>query len=82
MKSIRRLGAVTLLAAALATTGLAATSASAMPAGEAVSSTTVTRDEACAKLAELIAFLEGRPAGPLRDFLLAAARRLELRYCS
>lgn len=82
MKPIRRLGAVTLLAAALATTALAVTPASAAAAEEAVTSTTVTRDEACAKLAELIAFLEGRPSGPLRDFLLAAARRLELRYCS
>jgi hypothetical protein len=77
MKSIRRLGAVTLLAAALAVTP-----ASAVAADQAVTSTTVTRDEACAKLAELIAFLEGRPASPLRDFLLAAARRLDLRYCS
>ena len=82
MKPIRRLGAVTLLAAALATTALAVTPASAVAAGEAVTSTTITRDEACAKLAELIAFLEGRPASPLRDFLLAAARRLELRFCS
>ena len=82
MKPIRRLGAVTLLAAALATTALAVTPASAVAAEEAVTTTTVTRDEACAKLAELIAFLEGRPTGPLRDFLLAAAQRLELRYCS
>ena len=81
MKSTRRLAAVALLAASLAATGVVLTPATALAAEEAASSTTITLDDACAKLAEAIAFLEGRPARPLRDFLLAQARRLEARYC-
>lgn len=81
MKSAKRLGAIALLAASLATTDLVLTPATAL-AQNAAATSTITLADACAKLAEAIAFLEGRPASPLRDFLLAQARRLEVRYCS
>jgi hypothetical protein len=81
MHSAKRLGVVILLGASLAVTATTLTPATAHADDGTVATTTVTRDEACAKLAELIAHLEARPAGPLRDFLLAAARRLDLRYC-
>jgi hypothetical protein len=81
MKVTRRIGAVALLAASLAVTGTALSPATVVAADGAAVSTTLTLADACAKLAEAITFLEGRPASPLRDFLLAQARRLELRYC-
>jgi hypothetical protein len=81
MRTTKRLGTIALLAASLAVTSTILTPATARAADVTAVSTTVTLADACAKLAELIAFLEARPAGPLRDFLLAQARRLELKYC-
>jgi hypothetical protein len=81
MQSTKRLGAIAVLAASLAVTGIVLIPSTALAADDAAVSTTLTRAEACAKLADVITFLEGRPASPLRDFLLAQARRLELKYC-
>jgi hypothetical protein len=79
MRSLRRMGITAVFASALAMTVVVVTPASASD-GSATTAT-VTIEEACAKLSEAITFLEGRPQGRLRDFLLAQARRLFATYC-
>jgi hypothetical protein len=41
----------------------------------------ITIGAICARLADYIAFLEGRPSSRLRDFLLEQARNLYSEYC-
>ena len=79
MKPLIRVVASALLVGSLITAITAAPARADTGPGVA---TAITLSDACAKLADLIAFLASRPSGPLRDFLLAQARRLELRYCS
>ena len=78
MRSVTRQCAVVVLASSLAL-GFPAPVAAAPTAGAPVS---VTRTDACAKLADAITFLAGRPVSPLRDFLLAVTAKLQTRYCS
>jgi hypothetical protein len=79
MRSVTRQYAVVVLASSLAF-GFPATVAAAPTAGAPLT-VAVTLTDACAKLADAVAFLEGRPASPLRDFLLAVTRKLQTRYC-
>jgi predicted secreted protein len=78
MRSVTRQCAVVVLASSLAL-GFPAPVAAAPTAGAPVS---VTRTDACAKLTDAIAFLNGRPASPLRTFLLAVTAKLQANYCS
>ena len=80
MKSLRRLGTALVLSATLAIGLSIATPASASTT-QAANLTPPTIGQFCDGLADVIAFLESRPPSPLRDFLLAQARRLFERYC-
>jgi hypothetical protein len=72
-----------LLAALLAVTlGAGSASASAATVDTGQSAHSVTLEEFCDGVSDVIAFLESRPASPLRDFLLGKAQRLFARYCS
>jgi hypothetical protein len=81
MRRLRRFGVAVVLASSLALTLTIATPASAAQSGSHAVGTQIRTFDPCVALSDYIHFLEQRPAGPLRDFLLAQARRLFDRYC-
>jgi hypothetical protein len=82
MWRLRRFGVAAVLASSLALTLTMVTPASAAQSGSPAVGTQIRTFDPCGALSEYIQFLEQRPAGPLRDFLLAQSRHLFARYCS
>lgn len=78
MTRTRRFGATLVLAGVLcASLALTPTPLSAAPTATAPQVTL----SVCGYVAQAIAFLESKPPTPLGDFLLAALRRAQGRYC-
>ena len=79
MIRIRRFAAALALAGVLGTSlALSPTPLSAAPTSTVPAVTT----KFCDSLAQAIAFLQSRPEGPVRDFLLATLRKADDRFCA
>lgn len=80
MKYLKRFGAAAVFAISLAIgLGVAQPAVASTRGGSPVAHITI--GQVCAALADSITFLKARPAGPLRDFLLAHAQSLFDKHC-